>query len=76
MCTVPGMCATGIYPTNGPDTVSYLANHTPFDLLLVEDAAMLEAVLAGRKPREAFPSVKKIVLMAPGSEASQNCYSN
>ena len=56
--------------------MSYLANHTPFDLLLVEDAAMLEAVLAGRKPREAFPSVKKIVLMAPGSEASQNCYSN
>merc|ERR1719367_354876 len=48
-----GGLSAGIYPTNGPDTVSYLANHTPFDLLLVEDAAMLEAVLAGRRPREA-----------------------
>ena len=51
--------------------MSYLANHTPFDLLLVEDSAMLEAVLAGRRPRDAFPSVKKIVLMAPGSEADE-----
>lgn len=66
-----GLCA-GIYPTNGPETVSYLANHTPFDLLLVEDSAMLEAVLAGRSPQKAFPSVKKIVLMAPGSEADES----
>ena len=48
--------------------MSYLANHTPFDLLLVEDSAMLETILAGRSPQEAFPSVKKIVLMAPGSK--------
>ena len=30
---------------------------------------MLEAILAGRSPREAFPKVKKIVLMAPGKDS-------
>ena len=40
------------------------------DLLLVEDSAMLDAVLAGRRAEEAFPTVKKIVLMAPGSAAA------
>ena len=39
------------------------------DLLLVEDSAMLDAILAGRRAEEAFPTVKKIVLMAPGSAA-------
>ena len=53
-------------------------------MLLVEDNAMLDAILAGRTAEEAFPTLKRFVLMAPGSEADeskraitwqQGCYS-
>ena len=48
------------------------SNHTPFDVLLVEDNAMLDAILAGRTVEEAFPTLKRFVLMAPGSEADES----
>ena len=50
----------------------YQSNHTPFDVLLVEDNAMLDTILAGRTTAEAFPTLKKIVLMAPGSKGDQS----
>ncbi len=59
-----------MYLSNSGETSSYLSNFTPFELLFVEDAPMLQMILAGRTPKEAFPTVKKIVLMAPGSDAS------
>ena len=50
----------------------YQSNHTPFDVLLVEDNAMLDTILAGRTTAEAFPTLKKIVLMAPGSKGDES----
>ena len=33
---------------------------------------MLDAILAGRTAEEAFPTLKRFVLMAPGSEADES----
>lgn len=38
----------------------------PLQILLVEDNAMLESILDGRMISDAFPTVKKIILMEPG----------
>ena len=67
-----GGLGCGIYPTSSGDSVSYLSNHTPFDILLVEDNAMLDTILDGRNVDEAFPTLKKIVLMAPGSTSNES----
>jgi long-subunit acyl-CoA synthetase (AMP-forming) len=43
-----------------------MSNHAPLQILLVEDTAMLGTILNGRSISEAFPTVKKIILMEPG----------
>ncbi len=50
--------------------MSYLSNKVPFDLLLVEDEETLEQALEGRSIRTAYPTVKKMVVMDPGFEAT------
>ncbi len=60
----------GIYVSSSGKMVSYLSNHTPFDLLLVEDEDMLKTILANRTVKEAFPTVKKIILLAPQQPAN------
>ncbi len=63
---------SGVYPTNSGDTVSYLSNKVPFDLLLVEDEETLERALDGRTAASAFPTVKKLVVMDPDFDATKH----
>ena len=54
----------GIYTTNSPESVAYIANHAPLNILVLEDADMLRRILTGKNNiREAWPSVKKVVLV-------------
>jgi long-subunit acyl-CoA synthetase (AMP-forming) len=49
-----------------------MSNNTPLQILLIEDNAMLEKILEGRKIADAFPTVKKIILMEPGCIGNAN----
>lgn len=63
-----GGVSVGIYATNSPELVSYIANHAPLNLLCIENLPLLDRVLAGRTMREAFPTVKKVILMEGASD--------
>ncbi len=54
-----------MYPTNSPDTVTHLSKMIPFDIVLIEDEELLEHALDGRSIKEAFPTIKKVVIMEP-----------
>ncbi len=58
-----GGLSVGIYPTNSPEVTSYISNHAPLNIFVVGDQAELDRILNGRKMEEAFPTVKKFVLM-------------
>ncbi len=65
-----GGLTVGLYATNSPETNSYIGGHAPFHVFCVEDEGELRRVLDGRALAEAFPTVRKVVLTAPGATAT------
>ena len=55
-----GGLVCGIYTTTSPENVTYISNHVPLNILIMEDKQMLKKTLNGRTVKEAFPTVKKI----------------
>ncbi len=59
-----GGLSCGIYTTNSAETVAYMSGHAPFNVMVLQDADTLARVMGDKKSiKEAFPTVKKIVLM-------------
>jgi long-subunit acyl-CoA synthetase (AMP-forming) len=53
----------GVYTTSSGETVSYISDHAPFNVLVVQDSELLHKIREGRSTKEAFPTVKRLVLM-------------
>lgn len=58
-----GGLSTGIYATNSGSMVSYISHHAPLNLLVIQDAQLLNSVIEGRNVREVFPTLKAIVFV-------------
>ena len=59
-----GGLSAGIYYTNSPDMVSYISNHAPTDILVLENLQLLMKILDGNPSiKEAFPDVKHVILI-------------
>ena len=53
-----GGFATGIYPTNGPEAVRYILEHSKCNILVVEDQRQLDKIWSYRGD---LPNLRKIV---------------
>ena len=58
-----GGLSCGIYATNSPEMVTYIANKSPLEIFVAHNMAYVERVLAGRSFEEAMPTVKKVILV-------------
>jgi len=64
-CMAVGGAPAGIYATNSPEEVQYIAHHSEAPVILVEDKAQLEKVMAVRSE---LPHLKHIVTMRGAAE--------
>ena len=64
-----GGLSAGIYYTNSPDVVSYIAKHASTDILVLENLALLIKILDGKSSiLEALPDVKHVILIENSAE--------
>ena len=70
-----GGISSGIYLTNSPEMVSYVCDHAPMNILVLEDLETYDQVLGGRSLKEAFPTVETIVLLNGNSDGRKEIIS-
>ena len=58
-----GGLSCGIYTTNSAEIVSYISNHAPLTIMVLEDVELLQRILKGRTIEDAFPTVRKVILV-------------
>lgn len=59
-----GGLSCGIYATNSPEIVKYICGHAPLDILVVEDKQLLQRISQEKRISEAFPQLKKVILVS------------
>lgn len=67
-----GGLSTGIYATNSAQMVSYICNHAPLDILVVQDAVLLRRIADGKSVKEAFPTLKAVILVEGAVAAAEH----
>jgi len=67
-----GGVSVSIYPTNSPNEVQYVANHSESRVIFVEDMEQLEKV---RRCRADLPTLEHIVIFEPSGNAADDTIS-
>ena len=66
-----GGLTCGIYATNSNEAVRHIAANAPCDILVLQDAVLMERIMEGKSDfKELMPTLKAIVLMEGNSDLS------